>query len=269
MRATSARSRAHAALSIATFAGVSAAAGCLLTSDFDGVAGVRPATEAGEAGDADIAETAPPSPCLAGGHLVCNDFDHAGGGFPVPGWNQAFTDAGTLTLDNTDSITPPLSLHAKVEGTVSAQAYLYRQLFVGTFKALVIAFDIRIVSCPAQGKSLTLVYVEPSAKASFGLVMLSSGVLAIGSSINGASTFFALEQQIKDDTWSHVVYRIVLKDVSTAHFNLTIDGKTSVDTDGPSAAMGQTALLNLGIIGSQGAPKGCEIVFDNYVLDKE
>jgi hypothetical protein len=244
-------------------------AGCVLTSDFDGVVGVRPVNgaEGGEAGDGGSGEAAV-SPCASGTHVVCNDFDHPGGGFPIPGWNNVAADGGVLTLDNTTAVTEPLSLHAKVDGANGAAAYLYRQPFLGTFKALVISFDIRIVACPPQGKSLTLVYLEPSAKAAFGFVVLASGVQAVGAGVNGAFTFYALEKQIPDQVWSHVVYRILVKDASTAHLTLTVDGASSVDTDAPSSAMKTSGLLNLGILGEI-APNGCEVQYDNYVLDKE
>lgn len=252
---------------MATVAALGAAGGCLLTSDFDGVAGVRPAGEGGAVADAGE-EAAPASPCATGDHVVCTDFDHQGGGFPIPGWNNIAGDAGVLSLDNTTSVTAPLSLHAKVQGAGSPDAYLYRTPFIGPFTALTLSFDIFIVACPPQGSSLTLAYIEPSAKASFGFVMLASGVQAVGAGVNGAFTFFALEQQVPDQVWSHVVYRILVKDASTAHFDVTVDGKKAVDTDAPSSAMKTTALLNLGILGSS-APKGCEVAFDNYVLDKE
>ena len=105
-------------------------------------------------------------------------------------------------------------------------------------------------------------------KASFGLAVLSSGVQAVGASINGAPTFFQLEQQIPDQVWSHVVYRIMVKDASTAHLTFSVDGVQAVDTDAPSGALKTTALLNLGIVG-QAAPNGCEVQYDNYVLDQE
>jgi hypothetical protein len=267
--------RARLPMFIAIAVGVAGSAGgCLLTSDFDGVVGVRPAEggpgeEGGALGDGG-ADDAAVSPCATGKHVVCSDFDHPGGGFPVPGWNNIAGDAGVLSLDNASVVTKPLSLRAKVNGGAggTSEAYIYRQAFLGTFQLLTISFDIRIEACPPQGNSLTLVYVEPSIKASFGLVVLSSGVQAIGASINGAPTFFQLEQQIPDQVWSHVVYRIMVKDASTAHLDLTVDGKKSVDTDAPSSAMRATALLNVGILGSAAA-KGCEVQYDNYVLDEE
>jgi hypothetical protein len=251
-------------------------AGCLLTSDFDGVVGMRPLAEAGQAsesGGQDGGTDAPgdgatSSPCATGKHLVCTDFDQAGNGFPVPGWNNVAGDGGVLTLDNSTSVTKPLSLHARVDGSGAPVAYLYRQVFLSALTTLTINVDMRIVACPPQGKSLTAIYVEPSAKASFGFVFLASGVQAVGAGVNGAFTFFQLEQQIPDQTWSHIVYRILLKDAATSHLTLTVDGKPSVDTDAPGGAMKSTALLNLGLLGDS-APKGCEVQFDNYVLDAE
>jgi hypothetical protein len=252
------------------------AAGCLLTSDFDGIVGSKPTaatdggpgTEAGgDAGDGGQAEAAI-SPCATGTHAVCTDFEEGTGGFPIPGWNNIAGDGGVLTLDNTTSVSPPLSLHARVDGASNPEAYIYRQVFLPTFTALTISVDMRIVACPPQGKSITIVYVEPSAKVSFGLVFLSSGVQAVGAGVNGAFTFFQLEQQVPDQTWSHIVYRILLKDASTSHLTLTVDGKKSVDTDAPGGALKTSVLLNLGLIGAS-APSGCEVQFDNYVLDKE
>jgi hypothetical protein len=265
------RARARlAALTATSVLGLAGAAGCLLTSDFEDVANERPATPAPtDAGDESFEEAAAPSPCATGDHVVCSDFDHQPGGFPVPGWNNSTGDAGVISLDDTTAVTAPLSLHVKVKGeNGTPEAYLYRTAFVGAFRALTLSFDLFIVACPPQGSSLTLAYVEPSVKASFGFVMLASGVQAVGAGVNGAFTFFQLEQQVPDQVWSHVVYRIMVKDASTAHFNLTVDGKKSVDTDAPSSAMKTTALLNLGILGST-APAGCEVAFDNYVLDKE
>ncbi len=268
----------RARLSILVAMGASAAgaaSGCLLTSNFDGVVGSRPADGGagdggdgrGDGGDAGAAEAAV-SPCASGTHVVCTDFDMGTGGFPVPGWNNSALDGGVLTLDNTTSVTAPLSLHARIDGASSPEAYIYRQVFLPTFTALTVSVDMRIVACPPQGKSVTIVYVEPSAKASFGLVFLSSGVQAVGAGINGAFTFFQLEQQVPDQTWSHLVYRILLKDASTSHLTLTVDGKKSVDTDAPGGALKTSVLLNLGLLGNA-APKGCEVQFDNYVLDKE
>jgi hypothetical protein len=256
-------------------AAIGAVSGCLLTSDFDGVVGVRPAEAGqlvgdagGDAGADATAEAAATSPCATGTHVVCTDFDTAGAGFPVPGWNNVAHDGGVLTLDNTTAVSKPLSLHARADGAGTPQAYLYRQVFLATFTTLTVNVDIRIVACPPQGKSLTAIYVEPSAKTSFGFVFLSSGVQAVGAAVNGANTFFQLQQQVPDQTWSHLVYRILLKDASTSHLTVTVDGKPSVDTDAPGGAMKSTVLLNLGLLGDA-APKGCEVQFDNYVLDAE
>lgn len=246
----------------------SVVAGCLFTSDFSGVAGVRPGADDGNV-DVDDGSDGAISPCASGQHALCNDFDHPGGGFPIPGWNNETGDAGELTLDDTAAVTSPLSLHAKVTGKGGTpQAYLYRTVFLPAFTALTVSVDLRIVACPAPGNSVTVLYVEPSAKASFGFAFLGSGAQAVGAGVNGAFTFFTLAKQIPDQVWSHVVYRIMVKNASTAHLTLTVDGSTEVDTDAPSSAMQPQVLLNLGLLGTS-APKGCELQFDNYVLDQE
>jgi len=264
-----------ASVGIAAFAGT-IAGGCLLTSDFDGIVGTKPADAGagGSMGDGPEADAgdggaeAAVSPCTSGTHVVCTDFEDGTGGFPIAGWNNVAEDGGTLSLDNTTAVTPPLSLHARVEGNIAPNAYIYRQVFLSTFTALTVSVDMRIVACPPQGKSITAIYVEPSAKASFGLVFLSSGVQAVGAGVNGAFTFFQLEKQVPDMTWTHIVYRILLKDASTSHLTVTVDGQPSVDTDAPGGALKQTVLLNLGLLGSS-VPAACEVQFDNYVLDKE
>ena len=247
----------------------SAAASCLLTSDFDNIAGARPPGEAGveEGTDEDAGTEGGPVDCTGGSHVVCTDFDQSTS-LPVPGWNHASTGGGTIALDEKVSVSSPRSLRAKITGTSPSQAYVYRNAFLGSFTRLNVQLDIQIVACPGQGTSaVTLVFIQPSEAASFGLVVLSSGVHALGSQIDGGSTFFNLEQQLPTGTWAHVVYDILIKDPSTAHFTLSVDGKKVVDSDAPSAAIRQTALLNLGTLGT--APKGCEVLFDNYVLDKE
>ncbi|MBS2015540.1 MAG: hypothetical protein JST00_21820 [Deltaproteobacteria bacterium] len=248
--------------------GALAAAGCLLTSDFDGVAGVRPATEAGPGDAGGDADTGALSPCTSGTHVVCTDFDHNGGTFPPPGWNSSIGDGGVVVLDDTTSVSPPRSLSARLEGASSPSAYITRQAFLASFKALTVSFDMRIVSCPPQGKSSTLVYVEPSTRVSYGLVFLSSGVQAIGASVNGTPTFFQLQKQVPEQTWSRVVLRIELKDTATSRLSVTVDGVTSVDTDAPGGPTKSSIQLNLGLVGG-GAPTGCEVRFDNYVFDSE
>jgi|GEM_PF-7047899 len=256
------RVRLGACLAAVFTAGV---AGCLLTSDFDGIVGVRPASDAA----AEAADAGPDaaSPCNDA-HLVCSHFDHESGALPVPGWNHEILDSGTLNVDSTTAVSPPSAVHMRVAGSAEVGAYLYRQVFLGPFTRISIEVDVRMGACPARPSSLTLLYLEPSTRASFGLVVLSSGVHALGSSISGTPTFFPLETQLPTDAWAHVVYRILVKDAATAHLELTVDGKKGIDTDAPSAPMRQTALLNLGVLGSS-APGGCEVLYDNFVLDRE
>jgi hypothetical protein len=263
------RSLGSTRLRLASFIAIASVAGCLLTSDFDNIAGVRPPAEGGEGAVEDAGANADgPFDCNAATHTVCTDFDQTGN-LPVPGWSHATTGTGVLTLDEAAAVTSPRSLRAKIIGTNGTSAYIYRNVFLGSFKAVKVAFDVQIVACPAQGTSVTLVFLQPSETASFGLVVLSSGAHALGASVDGGSTFFNLEEQLPTGRWAHVVYDILIKDPSTAHFELLLDGKKVVDTDAPSSTIRPTTLLNLGALALGGAPKGCEVLFDNYVLDKE
>jgi len=255
-------------LAIAVAIAASVAGGCLLTSDFDNVAGDRPSAEGGTEGGAD-AEAGASSPCATGDHVVCTDFDHAGGSFPPPGWNSTLGDGGVLVMDDTTSISPPRSLSARLEGANSPSAFITRQAFIASaFKTLTVSFSTRIATCPAQGKSITIAYVEPSSRVSFGLVFLSSGVQAIGASVNGTPTFFQLQKQIPEETWSKVVMRIELRDASTSHLTVTVDGATSVDTDAPGGPTKSSVQINLGLVGN-GVSAPCEMRFDDYVLDRD
>lgn len=254
---------------LAAFATIAAcAAGCLLTSDFDGIAGVRPPTEGG-AEDGAATDGGSTSPCATGEHLVCSDFDYGTTALPVPGWNHSTGDAGTLVIDESSSVSAPASLRAKVLDSKDVGAYLYRTVFTGSYTALVASLDVRIVSCPPQGNSLTLMYLRPGNSVAIGFVVLTSGVQAVGTKVGtDPDTFFALEKQVPEDTWAHVVLRMEVRSATTAHLSLTVDGQRAVDTDAPSAAVAQTTILNVGTQGSA-ATKGCEVAFDNVVLDRE
>lgn len=251
-----------------------AAAGCLVASDFDGIAGVRPTGEGG-AGDPDAAGgeggggTDAGGPCSEGEHLVCTTFDHGAPPLPVPGWNHDTRGGGTLTIDDRSSVSAPGSLRARVTGASEAAAYVYRQLFVGQVNALVVSFDMKVISCPAQGNSLTLVYVQLASQTAFAVATLSTGVHAAGSKAGtGTDTFFPLEKQFPEGAWAHVVFRIEKRSAVLAHLNVTVDGTKALDTDATTTAWQEMALLNVGANGA-GAPNTCEVAFDDFVLDRE
>src|SRR5689334_1343579 len=94
----------------ATFAALTlTAAGCLLTSSFDNIAGVRPQDsgaqdaqdEAFEAGDDAEADTTPPKGFCASQtapRVICTEFDD--GALTAGGWTVSVTkDAGSATID--------------------------------------------------------------------------------------------------------------------------------------------------------------------------
>lgn len=253
---------------------VATSAGCLLTSDFDGIVGVRPPGDEGGVtldggnGGGDGGGDAATDFCSGAEHVVCTTFDHSGPPLPVPGWNHDVRAPSTLTIDQTSSVTAPGSLRARVTGTAEINAYLYRQVFIGQPKALVMSLDFRSIACPAQGNALTLAYVQVASETAFAIALLSSGVFAGGTKAGaGTDAFFPLEKQFTS-AWSHVVMRVERLNATTAHLNATIDGVKALDTDAQTTAWDQMALLNIGVNGSA-ASKTCEVAFDNFVLDRE
>jgi hypothetical protein len=244
--------------------------GCLATSDFDGIVGVRPAEGGpGDLDGGDAGADGATSICDEGEHVVCTTFDHGAPPLPVPGWNHDTRNGGTLTIDETSSVSAPGSLRARASGTAEAAAYLYRQIFVGQPTALVMTFDINVISCPAQGNSLTLAYVQLASQTAFAIAILSSGVFAAGSKAGlGTDAFFPLEKQFTPGTWAHVVLRGERRSATTMHLSVTVDNARGIETDATTTAWQEMALLNVGMLGAS-APNTCEIAFDNFVLDRE
>jgi hypothetical protein len=252
--------------------------GCLLTNDFDGIAGTAPDAGLGIEGGADAIEEAggdssgdagTTSPCTSGTHVFCTDFDDITAA-PVLGWTNTAM-AGTVAINATLGVSAPNALVTTVDkGDAGVGAYLLREGFVGTtFKVATFGFDFRIIDCPSQVKnSLTFVYLGTGPSAAYGFVILSSGALAIGSLVNGTDTFFELGKPIMKGKWAHLVMTLTPKPSSIMHLQLTVDGATAVDTDAPGGATKQTITVNVGIQGSA-AEMGCGLAYDNVVLDKE
>ena len=247
-------------------------AGCLLTSDFDGVAGTAPA-DGGPGSPSEGGGEASPgdggtSPCTSGSHVFCSDFDDIDA-LPVPGWTSKAM-LGSLTFDTASPRSRPHALVAKVKGSAFVTAYLLREGFLGaTFTQAILDFDFRLTDCPAQGKNaLTFVFMQTGLSAAYGFVILSNGELAIGAQVSGMDNFFPLEKPVKAGVWTHISIRLAPTSPSVMHVSATVDGAKGVDTDAPSAAMKSTVTFNLGVQGATAA-LGCEVAYDNVVLDKQ
>lgn len=265
--------RTHVAAFLTMSATAAIGGGCLVTSDFEGIVGVRPGGEGGVGSESGVDggdDAASSDPCATGEHLACNTFDHGEPPLPVPGWSHAVAMGSTLVIDDSSSVSAPASMRVRAGGTTGdVGAYLYRQLFIGPATALVASFDMKIISCPPQGNSFTLFYAQVASQTAFAIAILSSGAQAAGNKF-GASTdiFFNLEKPVALDTWSRLVFRVERRGPTLAHFTVTVDGVKSLDTDAQTTAWQETALLNLGANGASAA-QGCEVAYDNFVFDRE
>lgn len=266
--------RARVAAFLTMSAMLAVAGGCLVTSDFEGIVGTRPAGEGGVVDPDSGVDGAVDGPandiCGSAEHLACTTFDHGEPPLPVPGWSHAIATGSSLTIDDSSSVSAPASLRARASGaTGDVGAYLYRQVFIGPAAALVATFDMKIVSCPPQGNSFTLFYLQVASQTAFAVAILSSGAQAAGNKFGaGTDMFFNFEKTAALDTWSRVVFRVERRGPALAHLNVTVDGARALDTDAQTTAWQETALLNLGANGGS-ASQGCEVAYDNFVFDRE
>ena len=134
-------------------------AGCLLTSSFDNVAGVRPdaalpppveagndgGDEAGEAGDASDAATPFSCATQVPRHFICSDFDE--GSLTAGGWTLSQSGAGSARLDTMDFSSPPGALLSKLPAlfdTTTSSGILFQNVKNIAPKAVHMAFDMRL-----------------------------------------------------------------------------------------------------------------------------
>ena len=260
------------AVMLALAASLVGGAGCLLTSDFGGIVGVRPAEGEGEGGAADGASTedagGAAGACTGEEHTFCTDFDDITEP-PVPGWQVVQRGGGTVTLDRASAVTEPHSIGMSISGGESPAAFLLRDVALGSFKTVTLGFDFRLVDCPAQVEnSLTFVYLGVGTGTAYGFVILSSGSLALGSAVGTDNAFFPLETLVQPGEWARIVVTLTAKTATELHLGLTVNGAASVDTDAPTGPPKSTLQIELGAQGVA-APKGCQVAYDNVVLDKE
>ena len=279
--------RTIAITALISSSGTLGAGGCFLTSDFSSLAGTRPddggwvegsPSDDGSASDGAFTDGPPSdagsaevdarndSGCIAGEHAICTTFDDVDQ-LPVTGW-QSTARSGTLVLD-TNAVTTPHALRVQVKGAADPAAYLVRDTTLGTFSKLGVSFDFKVIDCPAQVQnSLTLVYLGVAAQAIYGFVILSSGTQAFASIVNGTSAFYPLEPQVPTGAWKHLALTMTSLTSTTIHLAVTVDGTKALDTDAPTATPKSTLTLNLGAQGVA-ATVGCEVAYDNFVLDKQ
>ena len=248
-------------------------AGCLLTSDFNGVAGSR--TDAGDLDASADADGADPNafPCDPGAHLSCINFDQ--GPLDKSGWVVQKTGASSkAALDTTIFRSPPDGFHSTIGSAAKAfnvGGILRQTPSLGKFRTLIYAFDMRIHSCESlgMGGSVTLAAFQPSDAVAFGIVLVDTNVYTFAQVDVKAGTFTPTPFSVapKLDTWARITIRLALSSVA-AHVVVMLDDQKVVDAEQVAALPGPNVLLNLGA-NATGPISGCDVVYDNVTFDTD
>ena len=255
---------------------IAASAGCLLTSDFDGIAGTRsdaaaPSVDSGI--EADAPEASAAFPCNPGEHLLCNNFDT--GPIDNSGWVVGLTGLGSkAVLDTTFFHSPPAGFRSTIGALVkgmNAGGILRQTPAIGTFKTLIYAFDMRVLSCASLGNggSVTLAAMQPSGAVAFGVVLIDTNVYSFAQLDLTQGTFTPEPFTVapKADTWQRVEIRLSLN-ASAAHAVVMLDANKVVDVDEVPGTPSPSILLNIGA-NATGPISGCDVVYDNVTFDRQ
>ena len=271
--------------------------GCLLTSSFDNVAGVRPIDgsiepmdaplgavvdgqliDAGSVDAADAADGKETGTVLAfcasqaGKHTLCADFDE--GGITSGGFTKSTPNGTMVVLDGTQFQSAPNSMMAStpkaLTGTDRVEAILQKTLF-RTPASFSLAFDIRLGSCVVTGGALTLFVASPAAGHVYGFLITGSNTFAfteqhsLDSGLVGPKNTQVLPELVPG-AWTKVALNVsYVPDGGTLSVHvdgMEIANKSLVQAIVPDGKV----VLNLGANGS-GPTEACVVYFDNLVFD--
>ena len=284
MRPTAVRWAAGVGISVLSLAG------CLLTSSFDDVAGVRPdggAFDAANAADA-VEEIAVSSGgddagveastlgfCASAvpAHRTCADFDD--GKLEMGGWGSHGMLGGTATLDTVDFVSPPASFRSKLPALLAngESAGILFQNVGAKPSAMRYAFDLRIVSCLSRGGngSIAIAQILPTEATLYKLVIRPSNLIEFlevpQETDAGSSASHALLGQPKVGEWTRVVWKMTVAEAGS-QVELTFAGKPvlALTTTYGIKLDGTPIVLNLGA-SAIGPTDPCDIEFDNVTFD--
>jgi len=152
----------------------SSAVACSLTTNFDGIDGVRPEGGIPESGvDAEAgASDAPVQPfCARQTHFFCADFDQ---GKLEQGWQQLIADPGSSgLLDTTAFVSPPGSFDAFAHADAGGNSgVVLVNKFVTTPSGLHAELDVRVDACDALSVA-NLLFIQPGGP--YSEILLFSG----------------------------------------------------------------------------------------------
>lgn len=286
------RARSRRDIAIALMAAV--VSGCLLTSNFDDIAGSsveasdtpRAAdgepTEAGASSGAPTDAATPPSdgaqsawaavPCR--GRELCLSFDE--GELPPAGWDIELQSNGQLARSTTLFATPPAALHARVSRDFDAGqhgALLFRTVLTDApARELRWGFDAFVSSCSSgvgndgQG-SITFSALQPSDAAIFGLVVAATADhLAYTPTAGGAPTLYDLPQRLPRGAWFHLDFELAMASSATI-MRVALDGALLRAVTYPGVIASSSILLNVGLRATSPI-QDCEAVYDEYYFER-
>lgn len=206
------------------------------------------------------------SPCDAGAHALCFDFDQG----PVDaGWTELIVDpAGALALDPSRAASPPRSLraelprrsgnnvHAIASGTVS-----------GSFQRAVLEFDAYVESTTwlggDVGTALAVLSFNSETTRTGTVFFMNNGPSYLSIEDSVSPTYFDA-QAVPFDRWFHVRFDFSV----SGTFSYSIDGVTGTKAF-PAVTLGASPHLGLtiGLSGFNAPSPATRAQFDNVVLD--
>lgn len=270
----------------AIVAGASSAAGCLLTSDFDGIVadGGQPNPGDGEvpADDGGVGDgsVSPPVDCDSGDFIVCSRFDR--GVITADGWRRQVEGTGFLELDQSTSVSAPASLRSRITyqndatgdggAPPSATAILLQNVNVGSFQRLRWGFDLKIGECEVNAASngnITLMAIQHSATGVVGMLINRQGDTLNQTNLGtGVGTNAEFPAGLPRARWFHLDFGMTMGAESN-DVEVALDGVPNHAARFEPLPAHQNMLLNIGANSSSAAIGGCEVWFDNYYFAKD
>jgi hypothetical protein len=271
--------RRLARIAAAALLAAASAAGCLLTTNFDGIVGVPPSPDAnvpdaiveaagGDAGE-DAADGSASFWCdTHPGHALCADFDEDGGTLLGAWWTSTYDQGGgSSSLDTTNYSSPPAAFLSDVPSGGAGGLLRTLPVLLTDFQY---GFDFRVASSctPTSNAAITL--------ASLGFQNVPNNIMGVLLSVNG--WLLAFEQPGADggvvlytfpispaparDAWHTLEFSVTVG--GAGHVRGTLDGTSFVDSPLSYAPVQNgTVTLNAGVFG----PGPCTADYDNMTFD--
>lgn len=282
-----------------TVAGAAAAlTGCLLTSDFDGIASgtvapdaratpppdssAPPLDAAGRSSDAaddasvisdaaDARGPATPWPCT--GRFECLTFESALPGTDT-GWYTQQTRGGTVSHDTVTFASGAGALRARIAADPTAAepnaALLYKTVTHDTpVGHLLWGFDANLGACAStlSTQSFTLAAIGPGGSAVYGVVAAAEGdLIVVRPDADAGPVLNYTMPALPRGAWLHLDFDLRLGSIEST-FRVVLDGVLVRELVLPAAPPSDATLLNVGLYATS-PTEACDAVYDNYYFDR-